>query len=129
MGGISVAATVARSLGPLDIIVDRKVTSPWTTKAGFDAVASSNTCTYDAKIAHVYLSYTKEEVWEPVKTTHHYVVERTLQLRGSPTYPRLDYKTVALMDDGIATVYAMIAGATLSKTTRCQSADSCCTNS
>ncbi|ALL01562.1 Phosphoribosyl transferase domain protein [Pyrodictium delaneyi] len=110
-GGIPVAATVARSLGlPLDIIVVKKITFPWTTEAGFGAVAPNNTYAYDAKIAHVYLGYTKEEVKELVKTTHHYVVERTLQLRGSLTYPRLDDKTVVLIDDGIATGYTMIAG-------------------
>lgn len=61
-------------------------------------------------MAHVYLGYTREEVEELAKTTHHYVVERTLQLRGSLTYSRPDDKTAVLIDDGIATVYTMIAG-------------------
>ncbi|HIQ55571.1 MAG TPA: phosphoribosyltransferase [Pyrodictium sp.] len=110
-GGVPVAFEVSRATGAcLDIIVVKKITFPWTTEAGFGAVAIDGSFEYDEKIAHDYLGYDYEAVKALVDSVRKYVFERTLRLRGDALYPRLEKQRVLLVDDGIATGYTMVVG-------------------
>ncbi len=110
-GGVPVAYSVAKILGCLmDILVVKKITFPWTTEAGFGAVAINGSYDYDEFLAHAYLKYTEEQVAGLARHVHEYVVARTKRLRGKTEYDKLDGRRVVLVDDGIATGYTMIVG-------------------
>ena len=110
-GGVPVAFEVSRATGAcFDIVVVKKITFPWTTEAGFGAVAIDGSFEYDEKIAHEYLGYDHKMVEALVNNVRKYVFERTLRLRGNTSYPRLEKQRVLLVDDGIATGYTMIVG-------------------
>ena len=101
-GGVPVAIEVARTYKkPLDLVIVKKVLYPWTTEAGFGAVAPDGT----AVLAPVELP--EEVIEEKVKEALEKVLYREKVLRGGRPYevpPR-----VVVIDDGIATGYTMIA--------------------
>ncbi len=106
-GGVPVAIRVAEALGaPLDLVVVKKVTYPWTTEAGFGAVAPDGTPVVD-EVAASELG--AEVVERQAEAAWRRVVERLERLRGSRRYPRLDGLTVMVVDDGIAAGWTMIA--------------------
>ncbi len=109
-GGVPVAYSVAKELGiNFDVVVVKKITYPWTTEAGFGAVAIDGSYVYDEYIACYYLGYTGKVLKEVVSKVHEYVVERTRRIRGSIEYRiRRNYEVV-IVDDGIATGYTMLA--------------------
>ena len=110
-GGIPVAFEVSRVIGAcFDTIVVKKITFPWTTEAGFGAVAIDGSFEYDKRVAHDYLGYDRETMKVLIDSTRRYVFERTLRLRGETFYPRLEKMRVLLVDDGIATGYTMVVG-------------------
>ncbi len=109
-GGVPVAYSLVCELGvPLDIVVVKKITFPWTTEAGFGAVTVDGEYVYDGYVAHHYLGYSRETVDKLASRVYKYVLERTKKLRGSIDYPRLDGYRVLVVDDGIATGYTMVA--------------------
>lgn len=107
-GGVPVAYSISRELGiPMDVVVVKKITYPWTTEAGFGAVAPDGLYEFDreaAKHARLSLDYVGREA----RRVHNFILARTLKLRGSMDYSNLEGKKVVLVDDGIATGYTMI---------------------
>ncbi len=101
-GGIPVGIVVAKEFNkPLDLIVVKKVTYPWTTEAGFGAVAP------DGSVVLAQVPLTEEEIRAQVEIALKKVLEREVKLRGGREYevpPK-----VIVVDDGIATGYTMIA--------------------
>jgi predicted phosphoribosyltransferase len=107
-GGVPVAIMVSRILGaPLDLLVVKKVTFPWTTEAGFGAVAPDGRPVVDpeavAELGDEVVERQARLAWEKVR-------ERLEGLRGTTRYPRLEGRTVLVVDDGIAAGWTMIAG-------------------
>ena len=105
-GGVPVAATVATTLGlELDAAVVSKILLPWTTEAGYGAVAFDGSTWIDRR-AVVRFGLTDAEVLEGTEKARAKVVRRVALLRGGRA---LDVagRTVILVDDGIA------AGSTL----------------
>jgi predicted phosphoribosyltransferase len=110
-GGVPVALEAARQLGAcLDVVVVKKITYPWTTEAGFGAVAVDGSYDYDRSAAS-YLGYSDAKVAELAREVRERVVRRTLLVRGSTEYPVLRGLRVVLVDDGIATGYTMLVAA------------------
>ncbi len=106
-GGVPVALEVARKLGAcLDVVVVKKITYPWTTEAGFGAVAVDGTVEYDESVARS-LGLDGERMARRVEEVRAYVERRTRLVRGTTEYPGLEGRTVVLVDDGIATGYTM----------------------
>jgi predicted phosphoribosyltransferase len=105
-GGVPVAATVATTLGlELDVAVVSKILLPWTTEAGYGAVAFDGSTWVDARaVARFGLSDT--EVLEGTGRARAKVARRVARLRGGLPLD-VDGRTVILIDDGIA------AGSTL----------------
>ncbi|AEM39767.1 phosphoribosyltransferase [Pyrolobus fumarii 1A] len=106
-GGVPVGLQVAKVLGArFDLIVVKKVTYPWTTEAGFGAVAPDGRPIVDASAASELgdevVARQAEAAWEKVR-------ERLEKLRGTTRYPRLEGETVLVVDDGIAAGWTMIA--------------------
>jgi len=110
-GGIPVAYAVALELKiPLDVVVVKKITFPWTMEAGFGAVALNGSVIYDEGMA-LSAGYTTREVSDLAHKIRGFVVERTLKLRGSLDYGNLAGRNIILVDDGIATGYTMAVAA------------------
>jgi putative phosphoribosyl transferase len=106
-GGVPVALEAAGRLGGcLDIVVVKKITYPWTTEAGYGAVAVDGTFEYDVEAARM-LGLTGEDVARRVGEVLRAVRRRTVLARGSSEYPRLEGASVVVVDDGIATGYTM----------------------
>jgi putative phosphoribosyl transferase len=101
-GGVPVAAAIARELGlPLDVVPVSKVLYPWTTEAGYGAVAFDGSVLLDE--AAVESNGVKPEQVEKAVAEARAKVERRLtKLRaGRPSF-EVSGKSVILVDDGIA---------------------------
>lgn len=112
-GGVPVAYATSKKLNiPFDIVVVKKILFPWTTEAGFGAVAPDGSFMYDEYIAHDYLGYSGDLVQKLALKTREFVVNRTLRIRGSLEYGSLTRYNVIVIDDGIATGYTMAVACT-----------------
>jgi predicted phosphoribosyltransferase len=106
-GGVPVAAAIAEKLKlPLDVAVVSKITLPWTTEAGFGAVAFDGTVRLNEQmLASIGLS--DEQVQNGIKLTTEKVAGRVSKLRINKSMPDLSGKTAILVDDGIASGITM----------------------
>ncbi|BEP18365.1 phosphoribosyltransferase [Pyrofollis japonicus] len=106
-GGVPVGIVVAERLGAvLDVVPVKKATFPWTTEAGFGAVAPGGTVVVDKAVAALL---GEEVAEEQVARASEAVKRRLALLRGTPRYPRLDNTPVLVVDDGIAAGWTMVA--------------------
>ncbi len=107
-GGVPVAYAVSEALKlPFDVVVVKKITYPWTSEAGFGAVAVDGTLKYDVGAARS-IGYTVRDVEGKARQVREYVINRTLKLRGSIDYGNVRGEKVILVDDGIATGHTII---------------------
>lgn len=106
-GGVPVAAEIARRLGlALDLAVVSKALLPWTTEAGFGAVAFDGSVWIAEDAARAF-GLTRAETEAAVAAAREKVTRRLARLRGGRPFPDLEGRTAVLVDDGIA------AGATM----------------
>lgn len=107
-GGIPVAYALSGELGlPLDVLVVKKITYPWTTEAGYGAVAPDGLFDFNEEAARS-IGLGRDDVEREASRVYEYVVTRTIKLRGSLDYGNMAGKRVVLVDDGIATGYTMV---------------------
>jgi len=105
-GGIPVGLEVAKALScPFDLILVRKIQFPWTTEAGFGAVASDGIS---------YLGPAAKELPQEVVKTQTQKATKEVQHREKEflkSRKRADFKgkTAIIIDDGLATGSTMIA--------------------
>ena len=101
-GGVPVAAAIAQELGlPLDVVPVSKVLYPWTTEAGYGAVAFDGSVLLDE--AAIEASGVKPDQVEKAVADARTKVERRLaRLRAGRSPLALSGNTVILVDDGIA---------------------------
>ena len=101
-GGVPVALEVAKAYKkPLDMVIVKKVLYPWTTEAGFGAVAP------DGTVVLAPVDLPEDVIEKKMKEALEKVIQRERILRRGRPYevpPR-----VVVIDDGIATGYTMIA--------------------
>jgi predicted phosphoribosyltransferase len=106
-GGVPVAAAIAEKLNlPLDVAVVSKITLPWTTEAGFGAVAFDGTVRLNEQMLPS-LGLSDEQVQQGIKITTEKVTGRVRKLRADTHLPDLSGKTAILVDDGIASGITM----------------------
>lgn len=110
-GGVVVGAEIARQLDvKLDIVVPRKIGSPYNPEVAIGAVAQDGrTYLDDWYIKHGHLQ--EEELNNLVGKEVKEIERRMARYRGSTKYPDLTGKTIVLVDDGAATGYTMMAAA------------------
>lgn len=107
-GGVPVAAEVAKQLSlPLDLAVVSKITLPWSTESGYGAVAFDGTVQLNQELVAV-LGLRPEVVQEGIARTKEKVQRRLRQWRGDPDLPDLRYRTVILIDDGLASGFTLL---------------------
>ena len=106
-GGVPVAAEIARRLGlALDVAVVSKILLPWTTEAGFGAVAfDGSVWINEADVLDYHLSHV--DVQRSTASARDKVERRLRRLRGKRPLPLFAAHRLILVDDGIA------AGSTL----------------
>lgn len=108
-GGVPVAAEVARRLGlELDVAVVRKILYPWTTEAGFGAVAWDGRVLINREAVEA-AGLTEEEVRDKLEEAARSVEGRLAKLRKGRGGLELSRREVVLVDDGLATGYTMLA--------------------
>ena len=101
-GGVPVAAGIARRLGlSMDLAVVSKALLPWTTEAGFGAVAFDGSAWIDDDAVQAF-RLSRDDVARSVAAAREKVERRFLRLRGGRPLPALTDRTVILVDDGIA---------------------------
>jgi len=107
-GGVPVAVACAERLGlPLEVAVVSKVLLPWTTEAGFGAVAFDGSVWLNEDYIRAY-GLDEETVHAQVEAAREKVMRRVRKFRGDAPFPPLDTRTVVLVDDGIAAGSTML---------------------
>ncbi len=102
-GGVVVAAEVARELNaPLDIYITRKIGAPYNPELAIGAVASSGDVLLDEDLIND-LGVPPEYVEEETERQREEIERRMAKYRGDRPAPKLEGKTVVLVDDGVAT--------------------------
>lgn len=106
-GGVPVAAEIARRLGlALDVAVVSKILLPWTTEAGFGAVAfDGSVWIKEEDVRDYHLS--RADVQRSTASARDKVERRLKRLRGERPLPSFAARPLIVVDDGIA------AGSTL----------------
>lgn len=117
-GGVVVASEVARAIGaPLDVIITRKVGAPGNPELAVGAVTQEGAFVPEPDLVsrlHVPEGYLKSEVVRQGQD----IDSRMKRYRGGRPNPRLEGKTIVIVDDGVATgstVRAAIESAKLRK--------------
>jgi putative phosphoribosyl transferase len=106
-GGVPVAAAIARALArPLDLLIVRKIQLPWTTEAGFGALAPGGQAIFNEAFMR-RLSLTPADIDTQVKKTAAGLAQREKRLRGDKPYPQLAGRPALVVDDGLASGYTM----------------------
>ena len=106
-GGVPVAAEVARCLAlPLDVLVVSKVLLPWTTEAGYGAVAFDGSVWLNPDFIDYY-GLDEATVEAGVSAARTKVARRLRRFRGDRPFTAVRGRPVILVDDGLA------AGSTL----------------
>lgn len=106
-GGVPVGAALAAALGlPLDVAVASKILLPWTTEAGFGAIAFDGSAWVDTEAAARF-GLSQAAIEDATRQAREKVARRVMRFRGGRPSPSLTGRTLLLVDDGIA------AGSTL----------------
>lgn len=101
-GGVPVAVEVARRLGlPLEVAPVSKILLPWTTEAGFGAVAFDGTCWLDGEAMRQH-GLTPAQVETARRAASEKVARRAGRFRAADLGRRVEGRTAILVDDGIA---------------------------
>ncbi|MGI5349672.1 phosphoribosyltransferase [Streptomyces sp. CA-250714] len=102
-GGVPVAAEVARALhAPLDVLVARKIGLPGRPEYGVGAIAGEDPPVYDATALEM-LGLTEDRLSSTVAHERTEMHRRQDLYRGNRPEPRIEGRTVILVDDGLAT--------------------------
>lgn len=106
-GGVPVAASLASKLQlDLDVMVVSKITLPWTTEAGYGAVAFDGTVRLNQDMV-ARIGLTSQEIEEGIEKASSKVERRFKEFRGGKSFPDLTDRPVILVDDGIASGFTM----------------------
>lgn len=102
-GGVVVAYEVAKILkSPLDVIVVRKIGAPWDPELAIGAISEKGVQFVD-KQSIASLGIAKSSLGEIIKQKRIELLRRVSLYRRGKSLPKLERKTVILVDDGLAT--------------------------
>ncbi|MFC8099824.1 phosphoribosyltransferase [Streptomyces sp. NPDC057363] len=102
-GGVPVAAQVARALGvPLDVLVVRKIGLPGRPETGIGAIVGDDPPLFDRRALDM-LGLDEDRLLPDVARERTELHRRALLYRGDRPPPRVEGRTVILVDDGLAT--------------------------
>jgi predicted phosphoribosyltransferase len=108
-GGVPVAAEVAKKLNaPLDVLVVRKLGVPFHPELGMGAIATGGVRIVNREVVDA-LGIEAEAIEAVAREEQRELERREKAYRGDVPAPKLEGKTVILIDDGIATGSTMLA--------------------
>ena len=108
-GGVPVAAEVAKKLNvPLDILVVRKLGVPFHRELGMGAIATGGVRILNDEVVDA-LGISADAIETVAREEQRELERREKAYRGDVPAPKLEGKTVILVDDGIATGSTMLA--------------------
>jgi putative phosphoribosyl transferase len=108
-GGVPVAAEVAKKLNaPLDILVVRKLGVPFHSELGMGAIATGGVRIVNKEVVDA-LGIAADAIETVAREEQRELERREKAYRGDVPAPKLEGKTVILVDDGIATGSTMLA--------------------
>lgn len=106
-GGVPVAAEIATTLGvPLDVFVVRKIGAPGRPELAAGAIASGGATVWNPDVI-ASLSISASALAQTVAAEQLELDRREQLYRGARARPRLEGRTVILVDDGLATGASM----------------------
>ena len=110
MGGVPVAYEIARELNaPLDVVMAKKIGAPFNQEFAIGAVTWNGAVLLDQNMVDKW-QVSSEYVGEMSRKLIKDMNDQLAELRaGMGTFPKLFGRTVAIVDDGIATGNTMIA--------------------
>lgn len=102
-GGVPVGARVARALAvPLDVVVARKIGAPGQPEVAIGAIAGDEPPLFDAQALQM-LGVTEDELAPDVERERAELHRREHVYRSGRPAPRIEGRTVVVVDDGLAT--------------------------
>lgn len=105
-GGVPVGLEIATALScPFDLVVVRKLQYPWTTEAGFGAVASDGTLFLGAAARELPQEVIEAQTQKATEQVKH----REEEFLKGRKRAEIEGKTAILVDDGLATGSTMFA--------------------
>lgn len=108
-GGVPVGVYTALELkAELDMIITRKIQIPWNPEAGFGAVTIDGTIVLNPPLVE-RLGLKRDEIEELAKKVIEEMKRRTKEFRGDSPPPKIQGRTVIVVDDGLASGYTMVA--------------------
>lgn len=108
-GGVPVAFEVARELGAqLDVLIVRKIGAPGQSELALGAIASGGVTAWNNDIIQA-LGISQERIQRVVEHEQQELTRRERAYRGYRPQPRVQDRTVLLIDDGLATGASMLA--------------------
>lgn len=106
-GGVPVAVEMGKRLQlPVDVAVVSKATFPWTTEAGFGAVAFDSTTRLNEPLVR-QAGLTDREISTAVAEAKAKVERRVKKFHRTQPFPELRAKNLVLVDDGLASGFTM----------------------
>ena len=110
-GGTPVAEHVALAIGAqLDVIVSRKIGSPFNSEMAIGAVGSDGNVVLDQRLVRV-LEVDAEYIEKESRVQLDEIRRRMMVYRGARPLPDITGRDTILVDDGIATGYTIMAAA------------------
>jgi predicted phosphoribosyltransferase len=107
-GGVPVAKVMAERLRlPLYLAVVSKITLPWTTEAGYGAVAFDGTVRLNDNLVARF-GLTKDQIQAGIEQTSQKVAKRVKSLRGAEIWSGFSGQEAILVDDGLASGFTML---------------------
>ncbi len=108
-GGVPVAFEVARALGTqLDVLIVRKIGVPGQSELAMGAIASGQVTVWNDDIIDA-LGISQARIQKVVDHEEQELIRRERIYRGYRPQPRIEDRTVLLIDDGLATGASMLA--------------------
>lgn len=101
-GGVPVAATIAAAWKqPFDVAVVSKILLPWTTEAGYGAVAFDGSVWIDEQQVALH-GLSRAQVERTTQSARDKVSRRVEQFRGARRFREMAGRIVIIVDDGLA---------------------------
>jgi putative phosphoribosyl transferase len=108
-GGVPVAFEIAQALQvPLDVLIVRKLGVPGHEELALGAIASGGVCVLNEDILE-QLALGQQDIDREIAQETIELQHREKIYRGDKPFPKLEHKTVIVVDDGIATGATMRA--------------------
>lgn len=109
MGGLPVALEIQKALAsPMDMVIVRKIQIPGNTEAGFGAMTQEGDLFLNEPLM-AHLNLDPDQISRQTEKVKQELEIRNRRLRRNRPLPRLEERTVILVDDGLASGYTMKA--------------------